>query len=128
MHFDTQGVGIVICPAPPRAAGFRRRNSTPTLHDSGFLVAPHSRPASARRSACRRGQIQVHSQTEVRKLLSESHPRLVRHKRFPFHRVIRHHDPLVLSAVEEFTPIQGAERYRPTGAWELRIASPIRPW
>ena len=46
------------------------------------------------------GEIQVHSQTEVRKLLSESHPRLVRHKRFPFHRVIRHHDPLVLSAVE----------------------------
>src|SRR5260370_36978957 len=69
------------------------------------------------------GEIEIHSQAEVRKPLSGPQPRFIRNKSFPFHRIIRDHDPLILSAVVELTPIPGPERHHPTGVRNLQLAA-----
>jgi len=68
-------------------------------------------------------EIEVRSCTEVRRLFSGPDPRLVRQKRLPLHRVIGHHDPLVLGLVEQFTGTPRPGWAQPTGVGNLHLAA-----
>src|SRR5262249_51412482 len=72
------------------------------------------------------GEIEVPAHADSRKLLSGPQPRLVRHKRFPLHSVRRHHDPPVLSAVEQLMSTSRPYWPRPTGVGNLHLGAIIR--
>src|SRR5262245_11505013 len=71
-------------------------------------------------------EIEVHGESEVRKLFPEPYPRLARHKDLSLHRVIRHHDPVVHCPIEELMSIPGPHPHHSPGIGYQHLSASVR--